>query len=198
MKTKANCVVKILMVDDLPENLFALELILSNKNYLCVRANSGNEALKILLHEQDFAIILMDVQMPEMDGFETVELIREVETLKHIPIIFLTANMEDSVHIYKGYLAGAVDYLVKPLIPEILKAKVAVFVDLYLKTHELLVQKEQMKELYSDVNAQKLLSKYSLSLIEASHDPLFAISPEGKITDMNNASVKIIGIPREN
>ncbi len=197
MKTKPNCIVKILLVDDLPENLFALELILSNKNYLCVRANSGNEALKILLHEQDFAIILMDVQMPEMDGFETVELIREIETLKHIPIIFLTACMEDSIHIYKGYLAGAVDYLIKPLIPEILKAKVAVFVDLYLKTHELLIQKEQMKELYSDVTAQKLLSKYSLSLIEASHDPLFAISPEGKITDMNNASVKIIGIPRE-
>jgi PAS domain S-box-containing protein len=196
MKTKANCIIKILLVDDLPENLFALELILSNKNYLCVRANSGNEALKILLHEQDFAIILMDVQMPGMDGFETVELIRDVETLKHIPIIFLTASMENSVHIYKGYLAGAVDYLIKPLIPEILKAKVAVFADLYLKTHELLVQKEQMKELYSDVNAQKLLSKYSLSLIEASHDPLFAISPEGKITDMNNASVKVIGIPR--
>lgn len=197
MKTKANCIVKILLVDDLPENLFALELILSSKDYLCIRANSGNEALKILLHDQDFAIILMDVQMPEMDGFETVELIREIETLKHIPIIFLTASMENSVHIYKGYLAGAVDYLIKPLIPEILKAKVAVFVDLYLKTHELLVQKEQMIELYIDVNAQKLLSKYSLSLIEASHDPLFAISPEGKITDMNNASVKIIGIPRE-
>jgi PAS domain S-box-containing protein len=197
MKNTANCSVKILLVDDLPENLFALELILSNKNYSCVKAISGNEALKILLHEQDFAIILMDVQMPEMDGFETVELIREVETLKHIPIIFLTANMEDSVHIYKGYLAGAVDYLIKPLIPEILKAKVAVFVDLYMKTHELLVQKEQMKELYSDVTAQKLLSKYSLSLIEASHDPLFAINPEGKITDMNNASVKIIGLPRK-
>jgi PAS domain S-box-containing protein len=197
MKTKATCLVKILLVDDLPENLFALELILSNKNYSCVRANSGNEALKILLHEQDFAIILMDVQMPDMDGFETVELIREIETLKHIPIIFLTACMEDSIHIYKGYLAGAVDYIIKPLIPEILKAKVAVFVDLYLKTHELLVQKEHMKELYSDVTAQKLLSKYSLSLIEASHDPLFAISPEGKITDMNNASVNIIGIPKE-
>jgi PAS domain S-box-containing protein len=197
MKKKANSAVKILLVDDLPENLFALELILANKNYTCVKAGSGNEALKILLHEQDFAIILMDVQMPEMDGFETVELIREVETLTHIPIIFLTANMEDSVHIYKGYLAGAVDYLIKPLIPEILKAKVAVFVDLYLKTHELLVQKEQMKELYIDVNAQKLLSKYSLSLIEASHDPLFAINLEGKITDMNNASEKIIGIQRK-
>jgi PAS domain S-box-containing protein len=194
---KANNIVKILLVDDLPENLFALELILSNKNYLCVKANSGNEALKILLHEQDFGIILMDVQMPEMDGFETVELIREIETLKHVPIIFLTASMDNAVHIFKGYQAGAVDYMIKPLNPEILKAKVAVFVDLYIKSHELLVQKEQLKALYRDVTAQKLLSKYSLSLIEASHDPLFAISPEGKITDMNNASVKIIGLSRE-
>ena len=109
---KANSPVKILLVDDLPENLFALELILSNKNYKCVKANSGNEALKILLHEQDFAIILMDVQMPEMDGFETVELIREIETLKHVPIIFLTASMDNSIHVFKGYQAGAVDYMI--------------------------------------------------------------------------------------
>ncbi len=158
MKPKANSLIKILLVDDLPENLFALELILCNKNYFFVKANSGNEALKILLHEQDFAIILMDVQMPEMDGIETVELIREIETLKYVPIIFLTASMDNSVHIFKGYQAGAVDYMIKPLIPEILRAKVAVFVDLYLKNHELLVQKEQLKALYSDVIAQKLLT----------------------------------------
>ena len=155
---KANSPVKILLVDDLPENLFALELILSNKNYKCVKANSGNEALKILLHEQDFAIILMDVQMPEMDGFETVELIREIETLKHVPIIFLTASMDNSIHVFKGYQAGAVDYMIKPLIPEILKAKVAVFMDLYIKNHELLVQREEMKTLYGDATAQKRIT----------------------------------------
>ncbi len=194
---KTNNPVKILLVDDLPENLFALEVILSNKNYKCVKANSGNEALKILIHDQDFAIILIDVQMPMMDGFETVELIREIEKLKHVPIIFLTASMDNPEQIFKGYQAGAVDYMIKPISPEILKAKVAVFVDLYNKTQELLVQKEQLKTAYHDVTAQKLLSKYSLSLIEASHDPLFAISPEGKITDMNNASVKVTGITRE-
>src|ERR1035437_7220512 len=91
---KANNLVKILMVDDRPENLFALEVILSNENYLCVKASSGSEALKILNHEQRFAIILMDVQMPMMDGFETAELIRETEKLKHVPIIFLTASMD--------------------------------------------------------------------------------------------------------
>jgi len=197
MKTKVNNPVKILLVDDLPQNLFALEIILSNKNYICVKANSGNEALKILLHQQDFALILIDVQMPKMDGFETVELIREVETLKHVPIIFLTASMDNTSHIFKGYQTGAVDYMIKPLNPEILKAKVAVFTDLYLKNQELLVQKEQLKALYRDVVAQKMLFKYSHGLIEASHDPLFAISAEGKITDMNNASSKIIGLSRQ-
>ncbi|MFV5701279.1 response regulator [Flavobacterium sp. XS2P12] len=194
---KINSPVKVLLVDDLPENLFALEVILSNENYLCVKANSGNEALKILLHQQDFAIILIDVQMPMMDGFETVELIRQIEKLKHVPIIFLTASMDNSQQIFKGYQAGAVDYMIKPLSPEILKAKVAVFVDLHKKNQELLVQAEQLKKLNTDLTAQKLLSEYSLSLIEASHDPLFAISPEGKITDMNNASVKVIGLARK-
>ncbi|CAM4131090.1 response regulator [Flavobacterium sinopsychrotolerans] len=193
---KINSPVKILLVDDLPENLFALEVILSNENYLCVKANSGNEALKILLHQQDFAIILIDVQMPMMDGFETVELIRQIDKLKHVPIIFLTASMDNSLQIFKGYQAGAVDYMIKPLSPEILKAKVAVFVDLHTKNQELLVQAEQLKKLNTDLTAQKLRSEYSLSLIEASHDPLFAISPEGKITDMNNASVKVTGIAR--
>ena len=193
---KINSPVKILLVDDLPENLFSLEVILSNENYLCVKANSGNEALKILLHQQDFAIILIDVQMPKMDGFETVELIRQIDKLKHVPIIFLTANMDNCLQIFKGYQAGAVDYMIKPLSPEILKAKVAVFVDLHTKNQELLVQAEQLKKLNTDLTAQKLLSEYSLSLINASHDPLFAISPEGKITDMNNASVKVTGIAR--
>ena len=143
MKMKAKYPVNILLVDDLPENLFALELILCNDNYKCVKAHSGNEALKILLHDQDFAIILIDVQMPEMDGLETVELIREIETLKHVPVIFLTASMDNAIHIFKGYQAGAVDYMIKPIIPELLKAKVAIFVDLYTKIYELLVQNEE-------------------------------------------------------
>ncbi|TDD98801.1 response regulator [Flavobacterium cellulosilyticum] len=106
--------------------------------------------------------------------------------------------MDNSVQIFKGYQTGAVDYMIKPLSPEILKAKVAVFVDLHKKNQELLVQKEKLKALYSDVKTQKSLSDYSLSLIEASHDPLFAISPEGKITDINNASIKVTGLSRQN
>ena len=161
---KTNNQVKILLVDDKSENLFALEVILSNEDYLCVKASSGNEALKILLQQQDFSIILMDVQMPEMDGFETAELIRGSEKLKHIPIIFLTASMDSPINIFQGYQAGAVDYMIKPFSPEILKAKVAVFVDLYKKNHELLLQNEEMKRLHSDITEQK---RFEIELIEA-------------------------------
>ena len=143
---KENIRHKILMVDDRAENLFALEVILSNENYICVKAKSGEEALNILSHDQDFAIILMDVQMPVMDGFETVRRIRLIEQIKHIPIIFLTASMDNSSQISKGYQAGAVDYMIKPLSPEILKAKVAVFVELYKKTHELQIQHEEKEK----------------------------------------------------
>ena len=143
---KEKNLVKILMVDDRAENLFALEVILSNENYVCVKAGSGAEALKILHREQDFALLLMDVQMPVMDGFETVELIRQIKKLKHVPIIFLTASMDTSVNIFKGYQAGAVDYMIKPLSPEILKAKVAVFAELFKKTHELLVQHKEIEK----------------------------------------------------
>lgn len=196
---KSDKPVKILLVDDRAENLFSLEVIFSDENYTCVRANSGKEALNILSNDEDFAIILMDVQMPMMDGFETVELIRQKEKLQHIPIIFLTASMDSSVQIFKGYLAGAVDYLTKPFSPVILKAKVAVFVDLFKKNYELLEQAEEMKTLNKNVTIEKLLSKYTLSLIEAIHDPLFVINPEGIITDMNNASIKITdAISRDN
>jgi len=183
--------VKILLVDDRAENLFSLEVIFSDENYLCIRANSGKEAIDILSNDEDFAIILMDVQMPKMDGFETVELIRQNKKLQRIPIIFLTASMDSSVQIFRGYLAGAVDYLTKPFSPVILKAKVAVFVDLFKKNHELQEQAEEMKRLNKNVTIEKLLSQYTLSIIEAIHDPLFVINPEGIITDMNNASIKI-------
>ncbi|MBA3706443.1 MAG: response regulator [Bacteroidetes bacterium] len=143
--------VKILLVDDKKENLLSLEVILQNENYAFIKANSGREALKILLKEQDFALILMDVQMPMLDGFETAELIRQSEKFKHVPIIFLTANSNTTDSIFKGYKAGAVDYMLKPLVPEILKAKVAIFADLYTKTHEVIIQRENLKKLNKEL-----------------------------------------------
>jgi CheY-like chemotaxis protein len=135
-----NRTVKILLVDDKKENLLSLQVILAGQGYEFVEAASGKEALRILLKSQDFAIILMDVQMPIMDGFETAELIRQSDKLKHVPIIFLTANMNTSEYIFKGYQAGAVDYMIKPLSSEILKAKVTVFAELHRKNHELSVK----------------------------------------------------------
>ncbi|MCW3070279.1 MAG: response regulator receiver sensor signal transduction histidine kinase [Bacteroidetes bacterium] len=145
MMTDTEQTVKILLVDDRKENLLSLSLTLANEHYTLVEANSGRDALKILLKEQDFAIILMDVQMPVLNGFETAELIRQSEKLKYIPIIFLTADNKTTENVFKGYKAGAVDYMLKPYIPEILKAKVEVFVELYRKNQELRIQGEHLK-----------------------------------------------------
>lgn len=148
METKTdNTAIKILIVDDKKENLLSLQVILANRGYEFVEASSGKDALRILLKDQDFAIILMDVQMPLMDGFETAEMIRQSDKLKHVPIIFLTANMNTQDYIFKGYQAGAVDYMIKPLSAEILQAKIAVFAELYRKNHELKVKEEETKML---------------------------------------------------
>ena len=124
------------MVDDRPENLLALEAILSVFDHELVRASSGDEALKALL-TQDFAVILLDVSMPGMDGLETAAHIKSRERTRDVPIIFLTAVHPDAEHAFRGYSAGAVDYVAKPFDPWVLRAKVAVFVDLYCKRQQL-------------------------------------------------------------
>lgn len=120
--------VKILIVDDKPENLTALEAVLDGLGQELVRAESGTEALRHLLHE-DFACILLDVMMPDMDGFETASMIRERERSRETPIIFLTA-LKSEEELFRGYFVGAVDYLFKPIVPEVLRSKVSVFVEL--------------------------------------------------------------------
>jgi signal transduction histidine kinase len=154
--------VKILLVDDKKENLLSLQLVLADQGYSFVEANSGKDALRILLKDQDFAIILMDVQMPIMDGFETAELIRESDKLKHVPIIFLTANMDSADYIFKGYQSGAVDYMIKPLSSEILKAKVLVFTELYKKNRELQLKEEETAALNAKITkaSQELARQY--------------------------------------
>jgi len=126
-------VVNILLVDDRMENLLALESLLGDLGHNLVLANSGTEALKCLL-KQDFAVILLDVQMPGLDGFETAELIHGRERSQHTPIIFLTALDRSDARMFKGYAVGAVDVLFKPFMPHVLRSKVAVFVDLFRKT----------------------------------------------------------------
>jgi len=150
---------KILLVDDREDNLLSIETILEQDNYEFVKATSGRQALKILLSEYDFALILMDVNMPNFNGFETAALIREREKLRHIPIIFITANSYGDENVFQGYRAGAVDYIYKPVNPDLLRAKVSVFIELYRKNHALLAQEERLiainKNLENEINERK-------------------------------------------
>ncbi|MGC3943401.1 MAG: response regulator [Chryseolinea sp.] len=133
---------KILLVDDREDNLLSIETILEPGGYRFVKANSGRQALKVLLNEFDFAMILMDVKMPNLNGFETAALIYEREKLKHIPIIFITANNYGEESMFKGYQSGAIDFILKPFNPDVLRAKVGVLIDLY-KKNRLLFEQEQ-------------------------------------------------------
>ena len=145
MAPSATETVDILIVDDRPENLLALEAILEPLHQHLVRASSGEEALRRLL-ERDFALILLDVQMPRMNGFETARLIKSRERTKYIPIIFLTAISKEEAYVYEGYSVGAVDYLFKPFQPEILRSKVAAFVDLYVRQRNVAAKEALVRE----------------------------------------------------
>lgn len=136
---------KILLVDDRDENLIALEAILSSLDLVPVRARSGEEALKALL-STEFALILLDVRMPGMDGFETAAHIKRRERTRNIPIIFLTVVDSAPDYAFRGYAAGAVDYLTKPFDPWVLRAKVAVFVELYNMNRRLAEQAALLRE----------------------------------------------------
>jgi len=151
---------KILLVDDREDNLLSIESILEPAGYKFVKANSGNEALKILLHEYDFAMILMDVKMPNLNGFETASMIYQRDKLRHIPIIFITANSYGDEQMFKGYMTGAVDYIYKPINPDLLRAKVSVFMELYKKNHILLAQEQKLvsinKSLEEEIHERKI------------------------------------------
>jgi len=138
-------VAKALLVDDRRENLMALEAILQGMPVQSVAVESGEAALKQLLVD-DFAVILLDAQMPEMDGFETASHIKRRERTRHVPIIFLTAADRDAQLALRGYSVGAVDYLTKPFDPWVLRAKVSVFVELWVKTRQLSAQSELVRE----------------------------------------------------
>jgi len=166
--------VNILLVDDHPENLLALEAVLDPLGGNLIKANSGEEALRCLLH-QDFAVILLDVQMPGMDGFETATLIRSRERSRHTPIIFLTAFNTNENLVFRGYSLGAVDYLLKPIEADILTSKVGVFIELFKKTEEV---KRQARQL-ATINAELRESEERFRLLSA-------CSPVGIfLTDVN-------------
>jgi CheY-like chemotaxis protein len=136
---------KALLVDDRQENLTALEALLQGLPVTPVSVTSGEAALKQLLVD-DFAVILLDAQMPDMDGFETAEHIKSRERTRHVPIVFLTAADRDAQLALRGYAAGAVDYLIKPFDPWVLRAKVSVFVELWTKNRELAAHSATVRE----------------------------------------------------
>jgi signal transduction histidine kinase/DNA-binding response OmpR family regulator len=173
-KSKTAQSVNILMVDDSPTNLMALEAILKTPDRNLVRASSGEDALRYLL-DHDAAVVLLDVYMPGIDGLETAELIRSREKSRDIPIIFLTANTTGISHLSRGYSLGAVDYIVKPVDPDILRSKVAVFVDLFKKNQEIKKQAELLEEKNRQLESANL-TRLSMLIelgqeLAAEHDP---------------------------
>jgi signal transduction histidine kinase len=163
--------IHILLVDDRPENLLSLEAILSPLGHTLVRAGSGREALKVLLRH-DFAVILLDVQMPGIDGFETAELIRGRERSQNTPILFLTAVNTDENHVFRGYEVGAVDYLLKPIVPTVLLSKVSVFVDLYKKSLKVSQQAAQLEQTVAELEREIARRKVSEQALRAAHSQL--------------------------
>jgi diguanylate cyclase (GGDEF)-like protein/PAS domain S-box-containing protein len=189
--------INILLVDDRSENLLALEAIIERDDYNLIKAFSGEEALKYLL-KYDFAAILLDVQMPGIDGFGTAKIIKAREKTKNIPILFITANNMESQHIFTGYSIGAIDYILKPFDPIILKAKVEGFVEIYKMNQKLIQQTDILSEKTNELEkAYKELSKITSNLRESealasvisetSIDSMIVIDKDGLILKVNPA-----------
>ncbi|MBC8002648.1 MAG: response regulator [Opitutaceae bacterium] len=196
--------VSILLVDDRPDKLLALESLLSGLGQNLVKARSGKEALKCLLR-QDFALILLDVSMPGMDGFETASLIRQRPRSEHTPIIFVTSINETDNHIAKGYSLGAVDYILSPIAPEILKTKVAVFVELYKKTEQIKAQAEQLRRIEELQHQKSLAEAVDRLEAETKRNRFFTLAVDmlgigdfdGRLLQVNPAWEKMLGFSEE-
>lgn len=193
MPHKAN----ILLVDDRDENLTALEAILASLDQNLVRANSGEAALKALL-EGDFAVILLDVVMPGMDGFETAAHIKQREKTKDVPIIFLTGAGVDRHQVFRGYASRAIDYLTKPFDPWVLRSKVEVFVDLYHTKQQL---RDQSRMLRRDLGSTSSIPSGSvagqLSQCTAEINANLAMLREQIVTDSRNSDSKAVEAVRD-
>ena len=192
--------VNILLVDDRAENLLALDAILEPLGERTVRAHSGDEALKCLLTEE-FAVILLDVQMPGLNGFETAELIKSRERTRFIPIIFLTAISKDEAYVFRGYSVGAVDYMSKPFQPDVLRSKVAVFVDLYrkqrqLKQQERLLHEAALRQIELEHRARFLAQEArTAQIVSAAMDAIVVLDVERRIEVFNASAERMFGRP---
>ena len=190
--------VNILLVDDRAENLLALDAILEPLGERTVQAHSGDEALKCLLTDE-FAVILLDVQMPGLNGFETAELIKSRERTRYIPIIFLTAISKDEAYVFRGYSVGAVDYMSKPFQPDVLRSKVAVFVDLYrkqrqLKQQERLLHEAALRQIELEHRARFLAQEArTAQIVSTAMDAIVVLDVERRIEVFNVAAERMFG-----
>src|SRR6266403_924279 len=187
--------VKVLLVDDKEQNLVALSAVLDQPGVTVVCAQSGKQALRYVLNET-FAVILLDVNMPGMDGFETAELIRQREASADTPIIFLTAHADDA-HMFKGYSLRAVDYILTPVQPEVLKAKVGVFVELSRKTNENRLQAERLREAEAQLRrqAEKQLrtadERLKITIDSVQDYAILSLDKDGRIDSWNGGAARL-------
>jgi PAS domain S-box-containing protein len=194
--------VDILIVDDRPENLLALEALLDPLGANLVRATSGDEALKRIL-TQEFAVILLDVQMPGLNGFETARLIKSRERSRYIPIIFLTAISKDEHFVFEGYSVGAVDYMFKPFPPDVLRSKVAVFIDLHLKQEQIKDQERQLRESerreleLRHVAALRESQARMADVVESAMDAIITFGADELVTMFNGAAQRMFACTAE-
>lgn len=173
----AEAPIEVLLVDDAPDKLLALGAALSDLDVTVVQARSGNEALRLVL-KRDFAVILLDINMPGMDGFETAALIRQRKCSAHTPIIFVTSFSTADVEVYRGYSLGAVDYLFTPVTPEVLRSKVSVFVELAKKSREIQRQTEALRRADEERMERKLAEAHARIEWEAQRNQFFRLSIE--------------------
>jgi DNA-binding response OmpR family regulator len=165
----------ILLVDDQQANLDALRLILDSDEYELIEATSAQAALRLVL-EHNFAVMLLDVKMPDIDGFQLASLIKQRQQARETPIIFVTAVATDLGFIFKGYDVGAVDYITKPLEPAVVKAKVAVFVQLFRKSELLSWQLEQLRDLYDNIESEAIKGRQETDALRERLNRLIELS----------------------
>ncbi len=182
---------KILIVDDKEENLYALEHVLKDMNVSIVKATNGNDALIAVLNH-DFSMAILDVQMPEMDGYELAEYIRSEEKTKYLPVIFLSAVYSDDFHVFKGYQSGAVDFITKPFNPEILINKVKVFLELDWQKLQLHNHKTQLEEVIRELNKSNEELKKQIS--ERKIAETLLKKSEKKLKELNATKDKFFSI----
>lgn len=185
----------ILLVDDRPANLLALEAVLKPLGHRVVPAHSGEEALRHLL-EEEFAVILMDVQMPGLDGYQTVALIKQRERCRQVPVLFITAINKDVEHVIKGYTYGAVDYILKPIEPFVLRAKVAAFVDLFLKEQQIKIEQEKLRLAERQAQARRSEERFR-NLTESMPLCVLATDTKGSVQYCNRAWIEYSGMSAE-